>query len=159
MALRSDWSGQSCPIARGIDVLGDPWTLLILRESLGGARRFDEFKDVLGPADNILANRLKRMVEAGLLEKRPYTEGARPRHDYLPTQAAADALPILHALAKWGERHTEAGAGGGIEIICRSCGEQSTTGERCSSCGAPLVTSNVTWVRSGRGPVDLVDMA
>ncbi len=69
MPLRSSWADQPCPIARGIDALGDPWTLLILREALTGASRFDDFRGRLDIADNILTARLKAMVEGGLLER------------------------------------------------------------------------------------------
>ena len=73
MPLRSDWSGNVCPIARGIDAGGDPWVLLILRESLAGARRFDDFKRRMDAADNVLSSRLSSMVSSGLLETRAYT--------------------------------------------------------------------------------------
>ena len=101
MPLRSDWSGNVCPIARGIDAVGDPWVLLILRESLAGARRFDDFKRRMDAADNVLSSRLSSMVSSGLLETRAYTTGPRPRVEYLPTRAATDALPILQAYAAW----------------------------------------------------------
>jgi DNA-binding HxlR family transcriptional regulator len=160
MALRTDWSERACPIARGIDILGDPWVLLILRESLTGARRFDDFKERLGVADNILTNRLKQMVTDGLLERVPYSTGVRPRHEYAPTEAATDALPLLHAYALWAERHTPTDSDRKLGILCRACGEESQHGERCTSCGATLVTANVTWMRPGRwqgAGIDLID--
>ncbi len=163
MPLRSDWSGDGCPIARGIEVVGDPWVLLILREALAGAHRFDEFKQRLGIADNVLANRLKGMVEAGLLAYAPYAAGRRARHQYEITPAGADTLPILHAYAKWAEAHTPTpGPERELKIICRSCGARSSRGETCSNCGEPLVSTNVTWIRPGMwhgARVDLVGPA
>lgn len=161
MPLRTDWSERSCPIARGINILGDPWVLLILREALTGARRFDDFRERLGVADNILTNRLKQMVTDGLLNRVPYSAGVRPRHEYTPTEAAADALPILHAYALWAEQHTPTETGRELGILCRTCGQHSSRGELCGSCGATLMTSNVTWVRPGRwqgAHVDLVEV-
>ena len=73
MPLRSDWSGDSCPIARSLDVVGDPWMLLILRNALLGARRYEEFRSALGVADNVLSRRLPAMVEAGTV-----AQGALP---------------------------------------------------------------------------------
>ncbi|WP_313601002.1 winged helix-turn-helix transcriptional regulator [Aeromicrobium phoceense] len=150
MALRSDWSGKACPMARGIHVLGDPWVLLVLRELFAGATRFDELRDRTGAADNVLTKRLADMVEAGLIVREAYREGPRPRYDYRLTEAGADALPVLHAYALWAEKHDPpAEASGRLRVICRSCGQQSTQGESCSSCGAALTTDNAAWVRPG----------
>ena len=101
-----------CPIGRAADVLGDRWTLLILRNATVGMTRFDEFRADLGIADNILSTRLGRLVDAGLLTKVPYRDNGRTRHEYRLTDAGADLLPVLHALAAWGQRHTEPGAAG-----------------------------------------------
>ncbi|WP_171165837.1 helix-turn-helix domain-containing protein [Streptomyces sp. I05A-00742] len=161
MALRSDWSDRPCPIARGIDALGDPWVLLVLRELLSGARRFDEIREQLEVADNILAKRLAYMVEAGLAEREPYREGKRPRYEYIPTAAAADALPILHAYALWAEKHTPSDSPTRrLVIVCRGCGEESSEGGTCSACGRRLTTDTVSWIRPtspDRRPRHLVD--
>ncbi|ARZ72543.1 HxlR family transcriptional regulator [Streptomyces albireticuli] len=148
MALRSDWSDRPCPIARGIDALGDPWVLLVLRELLSGGRRFDEIREQMEVADNILAKRLTYMVEAGLVRRVPYREGKRPRYEYVPTAAAADALPILHAYALWAEKHTPTeDLTRRLVIICRACGEESKGSETCSECGRKLTSDNVSWIR------------
>src|ERR1700753_737155 len=96
-----------CPIGRAADLLGDRWTLLILRNATVGMSRFDEFKADLGIADNILSTRLSRLVDAGILAKVPYNGGGRTRSEYRLTEAGAEILPVLHALAAWGERFTE----------------------------------------------------
>jgi DNA-binding HxlR family transcriptional regulator len=105
MPLRSDWSAASCPIARSLDVVGDPWVLLVLRESFRGVTRFEQFRSALGIADNVLSRRLRQMVEAGLLRRSPYHAGNRVQHEYVLTDAGSDLLPVLHALGRWGEEH------------------------------------------------------
>jgi DNA-binding HxlR family transcriptional regulator len=111
MPLRSDWSAATCPIARSLDVVGDPWLLLVLRESFKGVTRFEQFRAALGIADNVLSRRLAQMVEAGLLRRSPYHAGNRVQHEYVLTDAGADLLPVLCALAHWGGRHRPAAGG------------------------------------------------
>ena len=93
-----------CPVARSLARLGDPWSMLILRDALMGMTRFDQFERSLGIAPNILTARLKAMVADGLLERRPYSERP-PRHEYLLTEAGRDAQTITFALLAWGNRH------------------------------------------------------
>ena len=102
MPLRSDWSGRACPIARGLEALGDPWSLLVLREVLLGNRRYDGLRSRLGASDAVLSSRLAGLVEHGLLRKEAYGGATRPRYEYRATAAGEDALPVLHALARWG---------------------------------------------------------
>ena len=146
MVLRSDWSTQPCPMARGIHVLGDPWVLLVLRELFAGASRFDQLRDRTGAADNVLTRRLAAMVDAGLVQREPYREGSKPRYDYRLTQAGADALPVLHAYALWAERHAPSDAGR-FRLVCRACGQDSSRADTCSACGAALTTDTAAWVR------------
>ncbi|PJJ72815.1 DNA-binding HxlR family transcriptional regulator [Diaminobutyricimonas aerilata] len=96
-----------CSIERTLGIVGERWTLLILREALtNGATRFDEFTEVLGIAPNILATRLKTLVESGVLEKREYrVEGSRARMSYHPTEAGTQLLVVLGALGQWGDDH------------------------------------------------------
>lgn len=92
-----------CPIARGLDEVGEWWSLLILRDAMRGLTRFDEFQRSIGLATNMLTRRLQALVEAGLLEKRPYQE--RPlRHGYHLTDKGQDFLPVLVVMADWGSR-------------------------------------------------------
>jgi DNA-binding HxlR family transcriptional regulator len=105
MPLRSDWSDDICPIARSLDILGDPWTVLILREVFAGNHRFDTIRDRLDVADTVLSRRLRAMVGAGLLDRLAYAGSARLRYDYTLTAAGRDTLPVLDALARWGEAH------------------------------------------------------
>src|SRR3978361_699535 len=106
VTVRTSRSDAVCPVARSVDLLGDPWTLLILREAFSGNRRFDGLKTELGVTDTVLSNRLQRLAEAGLLVRRPYGGTVRPRVEYVLTDAGEDTLPVLHALALWGRRHT-----------------------------------------------------
>lgn len=93
-----------CPIARSLERVGEWWSILILREAFGGATRFDDFQRALPIAPNMLTRRLAGLVEAGLLERRPYT--TRPlRHEYLLTEVGRDFRPVLVALLAWGNRH------------------------------------------------------
>jgi DNA-binding HxlR family transcriptional regulator len=92
-----------CPIARTIDLVGEWWSILILRDAFRGVRRFDEFQASLGIARNMLSRRLKRLVEAGLLETKPYSERP-PRHEYRLTDKGRDFYPVLMTLMAWGNR-------------------------------------------------------
>ena len=151
MPLRSDWSADSCPIARSLDVVGDPWMLLILRNALLGARRYDEFRSALGVADNVLSRRLPAMVDAGLLRKVPYRGEQRTHHEYVLTEAGSDLLPVLNALLLWGEKHTASPhPDEHMGIVHRTCGAESTSSDVCSGCGAELQATDVAWLRPWR---------
>jgi DNA-binding HxlR family transcriptional regulator len=149
--LRSDWSGDRCPIARSLDVVGDPWVLLILRGAFQGTARFEDFRRTLGVADNVLSRRLVGMVDAGLLVRRPYRGEQRTHHEYRLTEAGADLLPVLNALTLWGEKHTRRPQPDAImTIVHTSCGAQTNSADRCSGCGEPLVADDVTWHKAWR---------
>ncbi len=92
-----------CPIARSLDLVGEWWSILILRDAFRGVRRFDDFQASLGIARNLLSRRLKRLVEAGLLETRPYSDRP-PRHEYRLTDKGRDLYPVLMGLLDWGNR-------------------------------------------------------
>jgi DNA-binding HxlR family transcriptional regulator len=91
-----------CPIARSLDVIGDWWSLLIIRDALIGARRFSQFQKNLGVAKNILTMRLRTLVAEGILEMKPAPDGGA-YHDYVPTAKARALFPVLVALRQWGE--------------------------------------------------------
>ncbi len=98
------FSTMQCPIARGLEHVGEWWTMLIMRDALRGTTRFDDFRAGLGVAPNILTKRLAALVEAGLLERRCYSERP-PRYEYLPTPRGRDFRPVLLAMLAWGNRH------------------------------------------------------
>lgn len=97
-------AAEHCPIARSLERVGEWWSILILRDVLGGLRRFDELKKNLDIAPNMLARRLASLVDAGLLERRRYSERP-PRYEYLPTDLACDFRPVMWTLLAWGNKH------------------------------------------------------
>jgi DNA-binding HxlR family transcriptional regulator len=95
-----------CSIARTLEVLGERWTFLVVREALAGTTRFADFRATLGIAPDVLTTRLNTLVEAGVLERRPYQDdGKRTRQEYLVTPAGDDLRVILGALQQWGDTH------------------------------------------------------
>jgi DNA-binding HxlR family transcriptional regulator len=95
---------EPCPVARSVDVVGDRWSLLIVRDALDGTRRFSEFQRSLGVAKNILSDRLRRLVEAGILASQPASDGTA-YEEYALTPKGESLFPIVVALRQWGERH------------------------------------------------------
>lgn len=154
MAVTSSAEPDSpCPVARAAGILGDRWTLLILRNANLGTTRFDDFRSELGIADNVLSARLARLVQAGLLTRLPYRTTGRTRHEYRLTTAGADMLPVLHALAGWGQEHTHPGnAAEPMQIIHQACGQPLAPGGYCPQCGRSPARDEIAWVRPWHGP-------
>ncbi|MEU2042428.1 winged helix-turn-helix transcriptional regulator [Nocardia niwae] len=98
-----EWTDPTCPVARTIDLVGDRWSLLIVRDAMDGAAAFTEFRQRLGIARNILADRLRRLVDHGILAVSPAPGGKR--HVYELTEAGQDLFTTIVALRQWGERH------------------------------------------------------
>lgn len=122
----------ACSIARSLEIIGDRWTILILRDAFRGVRRFDELRDDLGIARPVLAERLKRLVEAGVLHKVPYQQ--RPvRYEYRLTQMGVELSPILVALMRWGDRHLSDGAPPTV-LVHEPCGHPLEQGFWCAEC-------------------------
>ena len=113
-------SEMSCPIARSLDRVGEWWSMLILRDALRGVTRFDDFRRSLGVAPNMLTRRLNALVEAGMLERRRYSERP-PRDEYIPTARGRDFRPVLLALLAYGNRHF-APEGPNVEIVHSATG-------------------------------------
>ena len=101
---RKSFGEMQCPIARSLERVGEWWSMLILRDAALGLTRFDQFQESLGIAPNILTRRLKGLVEAGLLERRRYSDRP-PRYEYVLTPAGRDFRPVLWAFVAWGNRH------------------------------------------------------
>jgi DNA-binding HxlR family transcriptional regulator len=102
----------ACSIARSLEVLGERWTLLVLRDAFSGVTRFSEFRDSLAIAPDVLTERLTTLVEAGALSREPYQDpGARVRHSYHLTRAGEELLVVLGALQQWGDDHLPRAAG------------------------------------------------
>jgi DNA-binding HxlR family transcriptional regulator len=144
---------RPCPIGRTGDLLGDRWTLLILRDANSGITRFDDFRSNLGIADNILAARLRHLIEAGLLVKVPYRDGNRTRQEYRLTQAGADFVPVLRALAQWGARHTEPTTPAEpMRMLHAGCGGEVNVVGVCGTCGREVPRAEEEWLRPWRSP-------
>lgn len=140
--LERAYPSQVCSVARALEVVGERWTLLIVRDALLGVTRFEDFRARLGVASNVLAARLDRLCAEDLLERRAYQE--RPeRHEYVPTAKARELFPALFALMKWGDRHYPAEAGLPRLTLHRGCGGEVDARLRCGRCGARVEFANV----------------
>jgi len=133
---------QPCSLARTLSVVGDRWTLLVLRESFLGIRRFDEFEKRLGITRHVLADRLKKLVQAGVLDKVAYQQ--RPlREEYCLSAKGRDLYPAIMALVQWGDSHMSGQEGAPIRHIHRRCGQPMQGVLVCSDCGEPLLPKDV----------------
>lgn len=139
---RKSFADMECPTARSLEVVGEWWSLLIVRDAMRGRRRFEEFQESLGIARNILSRRLKRLVAAGLLEKRLYAERPR-RHEYRLTDKSRDLFPVLTALAAWGNRWAVPAKGPAMVLIDRETGKPIEPVLVDRSSGKPLHRGNV----------------
>ncbi|MGH8083078.1 MAG: winged helix-turn-helix transcriptional regulator [Lysobacter sp.] len=104
MARRKNSTVEYCPVARSLDLIGDRWSLLVVRDAFDGMHRFGDFQRSLGVARNILSDRLRRLVEAGILESRPASDGTAYQ-EYALTAKGQSLFPLVVALRQWGERH------------------------------------------------------
>jgi DNA-binding HxlR family transcriptional regulator len=145
---RANLADRPCSLARTLQIVGEWWTLLVLRDLCFGWNRFEEIHEHLGIARNILKARLDTLVDQGMAERRRYQD--RPeRFDYLPTQKAADFVPVLLALVAWGDRWT-AHDGPPVLFTHSACGQDTVATVVCSACSAPLTHADVD-VRPGPG--------
>jgi DNA-binding HxlR family transcriptional regulator len=143
------FSDQNCSIARSLAIVGERWTLLVMREVLLGRRRFAELKRNTGVAPNILSDRLQTLVEQGLLERRLYSEQPES-YEYLPTRKGADLSPVLVALVQWGDRHAATPEGPPRVHVHTACGHDANPRLHCSHCGEPIKRGELK-VRPGPG--------
>lgn len=119
----SDYESASCSIARTAQILGDRWTVLIVRDLFNGVRRFDELQSHLGIARGVLTQRLTLLLDAGVIDKRPVAiEGERARHEYVLTEAGRELRTILVAIMDWGDRHRSEAGGPPVSLRHRDCG-------------------------------------
>lgn len=137
-----DVGTQICSVARTLGVIGDRWTMMVLREAFLGTRRFDDIQAQIGAARHIVADRLKKLVEHGILERRRYQE--RPsRYEYRLTEKGLELYPILLSLATWGDKWMDQGEGPPVELLHKECGEVMKPILTCSECGKPVGPRNV----------------
>jgi DNA-binding HxlR family transcriptional regulator len=135
--LRHDYPGQACSIASSLEVIGERWSLLIVRDVMNGNRRFGEIQASLGVARNVLSARLGRLVKEGILERRAYQESP-PRHEYFLTEKGLDLWPALIALLHWGDRYSTGPEGPTKVIVHKRCGGEVSERGICESCGEVL---------------------
>jgi DNA-binding HxlR family transcriptional regulator len=139
---------EPCSVARTVAVIGDRWTLLILRDCFLGVRRFEAFQDRLGISRTIIADRLKLLVDEGVLRREPYQE--RPaRYEYRLTPKGLDLHPVIMAIVGWGDRHYAGDAGPPLLNSHKACGCDFHAVMTCSECGEAVGPRDV---RSRRGP-------
>jgi DNA-binding HxlR family transcriptional regulator len=145
---RTSFARWPCSIARTMDLLGDWWTPLVLRDAFYGIRRFDEFADALGIARNTLADRLRRLVGEGLLEKVAYQHDP-VRYDYVLTEKGRDFYGVLLALTRWGDKWLAGEAGPPVTLHHETCGHDTHAEVVCAHCREPLTAAGT---RMRRGP-------
>ena len=134
---RDDYSDWNCSVARTLGVMGDRWTMLVLREAFFGVRRFEAIQGNLGVARNVLSDRLARLVEHGILDRRRYQE--RPeRFEYVLTEKGLGLYAPLVALMRWGDEHMTEEAGAPVVLRHRDCGHLTVPTLTCSECGEEL---------------------
>ena len=146
--LKRTYDDQVCSIARALEVVGERWSLLILRDAFLGLRRFDDFQRSLGVARNVLADRLDRLVEAGVFERVRYTERP-PRFEYRLTERGRDLYPVLFGLMRWGDKHA-APNGPPRVVLHRGCGGTPDDHLVCAKCGESLSVGQLE-TRAGPG--------
>jgi DNA-binding HxlR family transcriptional regulator len=135
--LRNDYPGQFCSIARSLEVVGERWSLLIVRDVMNGHRRFDQLQKALGVARNVLSARLQRLVEEDILERRVYQQNPE-RYEYFLTEKGLDLWPALIALLNWGDRYSPNPQGPPMLIVHKKCGGAVSDRGVCESCGKAL---------------------
>src|SRR4051812_9385187 len=144
---RTSFETMNCSVAQCLEVIGEWWTMLIVRDAFLGVRRFDDFQARLGISRNILNVRLTGLVDAGVLERVPYQE--RPvRHEYRLTDKGRDLWPVLTAMREWGDIWA-APDGAPLEVVHDACGEVMHVAATCRACGERV---NARSVHAQPGP-------
>jgi len=144
---------MACSIARGLAVAGEPWSPLVIRDVYVGINRFDDLQKDLGISRKVLTERLKHLVEAGMLERRRYSERP-PRHEYVLTPMGQEFMDVLMAMVAWGDRWTAGEAGPPVLYRHHPCGQIAHVEPRCSACGEPMHSTDID-VLPGPGALNL----
>ena len=151
--LGNAYEDQICSVANALDVVGERWSLLIIREIFLGVRRFDEIQENLGIARNVLQTRLTRLLDHGVLERRLYQEHP-PRYEYRLTEKGLDLWPTIVALMQWGDRHAVPAGGPVVLLEHRGCGGAVDEHRVCEACGARLAVRDVRALPGPGAPPD-----
>jgi DNA-binding HxlR family transcriptional regulator len=139
---RTQFGDMACSIARTLDVFGEPWTPLILRDVWVGISRFDQIRADLGISTKVLTQRLAWLVAAGVLERRQYSAHP-PRHEYTLTAKGTELCDVLLVMARWGDRWLAGEAGPPVLHRHTACGHITQVELHCSECGLPLHAGNI----------------
>lgn len=139
---RTRFGDMTCSIARTLDVIGEPWSPLILRNVYVGIVRFDALQQSLGISRKVLAERLKWLVQNDVLARQPYSNRP-PRHQYTLTTKGEELCDLLLVMVRWGDRWTAGAAGPPVLHRHRACGEVSHVELRCSACGQPMHATDI----------------
>jgi DNA-binding HxlR family transcriptional regulator len=141
---------ENCSVQRTLDVIGDRWSLLILREAFNGVRRFDDLTRHLSVSESVLSRRLRSLVDAGLLERVAYrAERQRTRQHYRLTDRGLELFPVITALMQWGDRHLADDAGPAWTVRHGDCGHAVEAVVRCTDDGQVLTATDT---KTGPGP-------
>jgi DNA-binding HxlR family transcriptional regulator len=128
------WSAENCTIGRALEIIGEKWSIVVLREVFMGIRRFEDLRVRTSIPRQVLTNRLASLVDHGLLRRQPYQEpGHRSRDEYRLTQKGLDLYPVLLALLEWGDRYLGDPDGSPITLNHRDCGEPVHLEVRCAA--------------------------
>src|SRR4051794_32294506 len=138
---RTDFGELACSIARTLDVVGEPWSPLILRDVYVGVTKFDQIQAELGISRKVLTERLNHLVAHGVLERRPYDE--RPRHEYVLTDKGVELVDVFMVMVGWGDKWLAGKAGPPVLYRHHACGEISHVDLRCATCGEPMHATDV----------------
>lgn len=150
---RKSFAEMRCSVAQCLEVVGEWWSLLIIRDAFLGVTRFDQWQERLGISRNVLNQRLGRLVSAGVLVKVPYSEHP-PRFDYRLTEKGRDLWPVVTAMRQWGDKHA-APDGPPMQVIHTSCAQVTEATVTCSECGKPMGPRDVRAV-AGPGAVESI---
>jgi DNA-binding HxlR family transcriptional regulator len=138
---RTNFGDMACSIARTLDVLGEPWSPLVLRDIWVGFTRFDEIQADLGISRKVLTERLNHLVDHGVLERRPYDQ--RPRYEYVLTAKGTELVQLLMVMVAWGDKWQAGEAGPPVLYRHHACGEISQVDLRCTHCSAPMHPADI----------------
>jgi DNA-binding HxlR family transcriptional regulator len=142
MAKLTPLGAMTCSVARTLDVVGEWWTILIVRDALLGVTRFEDFHRRLGVARTVLTARLERLVEAEVMSRQLYCDRP-PRHEYVLTEKGRDLWPVVMAMMRWGDRWA-AGTDGPPLTLRHACGQDLTAAPLCTGCGEPIDPDHVS---------------
>jgi DNA-binding HxlR family transcriptional regulator len=152
--MKREFTAWPCSLARSVDVFGDAWTLLLVRDAMHGLSRFDEFQRSLHIARNTLSDRLGKLVDAGIMTKRFYQDNP-PRYEYLLTEMGRDFFPVLAAMLAWGDKWLDGGAGAPVTLRHHAPGHSIVSQVICTECGDAVTHDDIQFCVGPGYPDDI----